>query len=441
MTSLDAFRSRIPAVPLHSSCGRVTRWVRPVLECEGLVARVGELCRVESPAAPGRAVFAEVVGFRDGAAILLPIGDATDVLPGSTVRAAGKRLGIRCGDFLLGRVVNALGEPIDSGPPLPPAAEVPLERESPAPLERQVVSRPLGTGVRAIDGLLTCGRGQRVGIFAGSGVGKSTLVAKIARETDADVSVIALVGERGVEVRAFLEETLGARGLARSVVVVATSDAPTTLRMKAAFAAVAIAEHFRDRGKDVLLVMDSVTRFAAALREAGLAMGEPPTAKGYPPSLYAALPRLVERMGSTARGSITGFLSVLVEGDDMNDPVADTMRSLLDGHVVLSRHLANEGHFPSIDLLASVSRAMSRLVSEEHRRAAQRFRELYATYVDHRDLIQIGAYRAGGDPLLDEAVSRFGDLRSYLRQASEEIAPFGSSTDVLVRLFGGSRTP
>ncbi|MBI1849924.1 MAG: FliI/YscN family ATPase [Planctomycetes bacterium] len=438
MTSLDAYKSRLPGVPLHSACGRVTRFVKPVLECEGLVARIGELCRIDGTSATGSTIQAEVVGFRDGVAVLLPIGDASDVTAGATVRGTGKRLGIRAGEFLLGRVVDALGQPIDSGPPFPPAPEMPLERESPAPLDRQIVSRPIGTGVRAIDGLLTCGRGQRIGVFAGSGIGKSTLCAKIARETDADVSVIALVGERGVEVRAFLEETLGPEGLARSVVVVATSDSPTTLRLKAAFAAVTIAEHFRDRGKDVLFLMDSVTRFAAALREAGLAMGEPPTAKGYPPSMYATLPRLVERLGSTERGSITGFLSVLVEGDDMNDPVADTMRSLLDGHVVLSRGLANEGHFPSIDLLASVSRSMPRLVSDAHRRAAQRFRELYAAYVDHRDLIQVGAYRAGGDPLLDEAVTRYAELRDYLRQGSHEAAPFDASVKELLRLLGGS---
>jgi flagellum-specific ATP synthase len=441
MASLDAFRSRLAEVPLHLPCGRVTRLLGQIVECRGVAARAGEVCRIESEDGAREPILAEVSAFREGAAILLPIGDPREIVPGSAVRPLGRRLGIRAGDFLLGRVVDALGRPIDSGPALPAAPEAPFERESPAPLERGIVSRPIGTGIRAIDGLLTCGRGQRVGIFAGSGVGKSTLVAKIARETDADVSVVGLLGERGVEVRSFLEEALGPEGLARSVVVVATSDAPAPLRIKAAFAAVTIAEHFRDRGKDVLLLVDSVTRFAGALREVGLAMGEPPTVKGYPPSLYATLPRLVERLGSTARGSITGFLSVLVEGDDLNDPVADTMRSLLDGHVVLSRTLANEGHFPSVDLLASVSRAMPRLVSEEHRRAAQRFRELYAAYVEHRDLIQVGAYRPGGDPVLDEAVARYPELRAYLRQGMSEQADREASRGELLALLSRGGRP
>lgn len=432
-----ALASRLANLPRARFSARIERIVGTTLESSRLPAAVGDLCHVRPRSGPP--VPAEVVGFREGRLVLMPLAETEGISPGSEVTLAHAASGVPVGDFLLGRVLNGLGNPIDSGPPLPKDAPTrPIYGPSPAPLSRPPVRVPLSLGVRCIDGLLTIGRGQRVGIFAGSGVGKSTLLSKMARESDADVNVIAMVGERGAEVRGFIDGPLGKKGLERSVVVVATSDTPAQLRFKGTFLAASIAEHFRDQGKSVLFMMDSVTRFAAALREIGLARGEPPAAKGYPPSLFTTLPKLVERLGNSDRGSVTGLLTVLVEGDDLNDPVADTMRSLLDGHIVLSRDLANRGHFPSIDVLASVSRAFSEVAAPAHRAAAQRFRELWASLVDNQDLVQIGAYRKGADATLDAALERAPRMQAFLRQASSERSTFAETLARLEAAAGGA---
>jgi flagellum-specific ATP synthase len=348
----------------------------------------------------------------------MPYGDTQGIAAGARVVALERRLDARTGDSLLGRVVDGFGRPIDNRGPLVNTVSVPVEREAPPPLDRAPITQLLPTGVRALDGCLSLGRGQRIGIFAGSGVGKSTLLADVVRGSEIDVAVVVLVGERGREVRAFLDESLGARGLDRSVVVVSTSDRPPLERYKAPFLGTAIAESFRDRGRNVLLVMDSVTRFAGACREIGLAAGEPPTVKGYPPSFFATVPRLVERAGTAQAGSITALYTVLLDGDDLDDPVGDTLRGLLDGHVVLSRRLANRGHFPAIDILASVSRLMPKVAAAPHRAAAQRLRELLATYEENRDLVQIGAYKPGTNPRLDAALERIVKIEEFLRQES-----------------------
>ncbi len=432
-------RESLRGMPRARFRARIERIVGTTLESSRLPAAVGDLCHVRPRSGPP--VAAEVVGFRDGRLVLMPLAETEGIEPGSEVTLAARAGGVAVGDFLLGRVLNGLGSPIDGGPPLPAdAPERAIHGPSPLPLSRPKVERPLSTGVRAVDGLLAVGRGQRIGFFAGSGVGKSSLLSTMARESDADVNVIALIGERGAEVKAFIDGPLGPEGLKRSVIVVATSDTPAQLRFRGTFLATSIAEHFRDRGLSVLFMMDSVTRFAAALREIGLARGEPPAAKGYPPSLFSTLPKLVERLGNSDRGSITGFLTVLVEGDDLNDPVADTMRSLLDGHVVLSRDLANRGHFPAIDILASVSRAFHEVVSTEHLESARRFRELWATLVENRDLVQIGAYRKGADPALDAALESAPKLSAFLRQSSSERSTFDETLRALSAAVGGAAT-
>ena len=390
-------------------------------------------------AAPGTLrppVLAEAVGFRNGRVLFMPLQGTAGLAPGEVVTATGRRLTVPCGPGLLGRVLDGLGRPIDGRAPARATEWRPAEADPPPPLERRPIEEPLPVGVRAIDGLLTCGRGQRLGIFAGSGVGKSTLLGMLCRHTAADVSVVALVGERGREVRDFVEGDLGPRALARSVVVVATSDQPSVVRLKAALVATTVAEYFRDRGLDVLLVMDSLTRFALALREVGLASGEPPTTRGYTPSVFAALPRLLERSGRAARGSITGFYTVLVEGDDMNEPVADAVRGLLDGHVVLSRRLAARGHYPAIDVLQSVSRLAGRLVTPEHAAAALRVRSVLSTHAEAEDLIDVGAYRPGTTPAIDHALTWIEPVRSYLRQGRDGAAPWAETCEALCRLGG-----
>jgi FliI/YscN family ATPase len=399
---------------LHRETGAVSRLVGITMEGEGVRPPLGELCRIG--AGEGDGILAEVVGFRDDRTLLLPLSDYRGVGPGAPITALRRSLSVRVGDHLLGRVLDGLGRPLDGGPPLEEGTAVPLERASPPPLQRVPIREPLPTGIRVLDGLLTCGKGQRIGIFSGSGVGKSTLLGAMARFTAADVTVLALIGERGREVREFLDHSLGAEGRARSVLVVATSDAPPLERLKGIFTAVAVAEHFRDRGKHVLFLVDSVTRFAAAAREVGLALGEPPTMKSYPPSFFSTMPRITERLGCTGRGSITGFFTVLVEGDDLNEPVADTLRGLLDGHVVLSRDLGNRGHYPAVDVLPSVSRLMPEVASAEHQAAAREFRRLLAIHRDAQDLIQIGMYKPGVSPELDRAVTRMPGMEAFLRQ-------------------------
>jgi FliI/YscN family ATPase len=350
----------------------------------------------------------------------MPIGKINGIKPGMKVTPLGKPLSVKVNPNILGRVLDALGNPIDEKEPIIDGMEYSLDNMPPHPLKRTRINEVLSVGVKAIDGLLTCGKGQRIGIFAGSGVGKSTLLGMIARHSKADVSVIALIGERGREVRDFIEKSLGDEGLRRSVVVVATSDQPPLLRLKAAFTATAIAEYFRDMGKDVILLMDSVTRFAMAQREIGLASGEPPTTKGYTPSVFALLPTLLERAGNSDKGSITGFYTVLVEADDMNEPIADAVRAILDGHIVLSRNIAMENRYPPIDVLSSVSRVMPDIVSREHMKIANKMREIMSIYMQARDLIQIGAYVDGTDPRVDSAKKLIYDIYSFLSQDIEE---------------------
>jgi flagellum-specific ATP synthase len=388
----------------------------------------------------GRGLEMEVVGFRGPSTLLMPLGEAEGLKPGARVVPLFRRLTVRAGPFLLGRILDGLGRPQDGGPPTPSAAaEIPLVRPAPPPLERVAIDEVLPSGISVIDAFLTLGRGQRLGIFSGSGVGKSTLLADIARETLADVNVIALVGERGREVGHFIEEALGKEGLQRSVLVVATSDAPPLIRIKAAFTAIAVAEWFRDQGHDVMMMVDSVTRLAAATREVGLALGEPPTVKGYPPSFFSTMPRLVERLGRTKTGSITGLFTVLVDGDDLNDPVADTLRGLLDGHVVLSREVAQRGMFPAVDVLRSVSRVMDRIVRKEQREAALKVRGWLSAYEQVRDLVAVGAYKPGSDPKVDRALLSINDLEKLLAQPERLGRPFDETVRRLLQLAKESK--
>ncbi len=395
--------------------GKVAQVVGLVVESTGPQVSVGELCFIHS-SAKREPVPAEVVGFRGSRVLLMPLADVEEIANGNEVIATGASRRVPVGMDLLGRVLDGLGRPIDGKGPIVPEAEYPIWRTPPHPLQRQRITTPLHFGVKALDGMLTCGKGQRIGIFAGSGVGKSTLLGMIARSSSADVNVIGLVGERGREVREFIEKQLGEEGLARSVVVVATSDQPAILRLQGALVAMSIAEYFRDQSMDVMLTMDSVTRCAWAQREIGLAVGEPPTTRGYTPSVFAVLPRLLERAGAGARGTITGLFTVLVEGDDMNEPVADTVRGILDGHVVLSRALAEKSHYPAIDVLASISRLMPDLISRDHRQAAAWLREMLATYRNAEDLISIGAYVRGSNPRIDTAIEYIDRINNFLCQ-------------------------
>ncbi len=406
--------------------GRVTQIVGLLIEADGPDLEIGDLCEL------GGSVLAQCVGFREDRLLLMPLDEVTGLSAGARAVALGRRCSAPCGPSLLGRVIDGLGRPLDDGGPLAPEAWRATDGGALAPLARAPINQALAVGVRAIDGCLSCGRGQRLGLFAGSGVGKSTLLGMLARGTAADVNVIALVGERGREVGEFLRDDLGPEGLARSVVVVATSDRPALARIQAALTATTIAEHFRDSGSQVLLMMDSLTRFAMAMREVGLASGEPPTSRGYTPSVFAALPRLLERCGSSPTGGITGFYTVLVEGDDMNEPIADAARSILDGHIVLSRALGEAGHFPAIDVLQSVSRLMPRLVDPEHLAAARRVRHVLATYRQAEDLIDVGAYKAGANPEIDRAVALIAPVRAFLRQEVQERSTWQESRAALL---------
>jgi flagellum-specific ATP synthase len=399
--------------------GKVTQVIGLTVESEGPDASIGDVCSIH-PMKGGKPVLAEVVGFRNNKVLLMPLGDLYSVGPGCDVVATGGPLTVQVGSELLGQVLDGLGRPLD-GKNLPVRMPHYSTHNSPGnPLKRPRVTTPLGIGVRAIDGLLTVGQGQRVGIFAGSGVGKSTLLGMVARNTSADVNVIALIGERGREVLEFIEKDLGPEGLARSVVIVATSDQPALIRIKGALIATTIAEYFRDRGLNVMLMMDSVTRYAMAMREVGLAIGEPPATRGYTPSVFAALPKLLERAGTGPTGSITAFYTVLVDGDDMNEPIADAVRGILDGHIVLHRNLANKGHFPAIDVLSSVSRVMNGIVSEEQQEAAEQLKRLLSVYRESEDLINIGAYQRGSNAEIDKAIQYHDLIKSFTQQKTSE---------------------
>ena len=432
---LSKYHNRLERLDIVRQSGRVVQVIGLVIESNGPQAQVGEVCYIR-PRSSRAPVTSEVVGFREGKLLLMPLGDMAGIEPGSKIVAGGKSLGVRVGDELLGRVLDGLGNPMDGKGPIHAVAEYPVSSSPPSPLARPRIAQPLTLGVRAIDGLLTCGSGQRVGIFSGSGVGKSTLLGMIARNTRADVNVIGLIGERGREVLEFIEGDLGEEGLARSVVVVATSDTPALVRIKGAMVATAIAEYFRDRGLNVMLMMDSVTRFAMAQREVGLAIGEPPATKGYTPSVFALLPKLLERSGASERGTITGLYTVLVDGDDLTEPIADAVRSILDGHIVLSRQLADRNHYPAIDVLKSVSRVMDNIVSPQHKLAAGRFRDILATYRESEDLINIGAYVGGSNARIDQAVEMIDSLNQYMRQAKEERASYEEAVDRLLALAG-----
>lgn len=418
LATLERVRPQALAAARPAHRGRVVEAMGLHLRVAGLPAAVGDLLEVEGPG-----LLAEVASSDTRGLVCLPLGHTRGVEVGATVRHTGGPLQVRVGAELTGRVLDGLGRPVDGGPSLDHLPLVGVEHDTPAALSRPRIDTPLGLGVRALDALVPVGRGQRLGIMAGSGVGKSSLLSMVARGTDAEVSVIALVGERGREVREFLEADLGPEGLARSVVVVATSDAPPVERLRAAFVATRIAEWFRDEGKHVVLMMDSLTRVAMAQREIGLSAGEPPATRGYPPSVFALLPRLLERAGTSPTGSITGLYTVLVEGDDLQDPVGDTARSILDGHVVLSRRLATSGHFPSIDVLESISRVTSAVTTPEQRADATRLRRMLAAHRDVRELVEIGAYVGGTDPDADAALARTGAIEAFLQQAMDDSTP------------------
>lgn len=433
MSLLSKLRRTVAQTETFRRLGQVTRVVGLVIESNGPPARVGDLCEIRSHGQ--EPMLAEVVGFRGESLLMMALGRTESIAMGSEVVAAGS-FALHPGEAMLGRVLDGLGRPLD-GLPLPRGnTPQPVMGAPPSPLARTRVCEPLELGVRAIDGLLTCGRGQRMGIFAGAGVGKSTLLGMIARSTQAEVNIIALIGERGREVREFIERDLGEEGLRRSVVVAVTGDEPPLVRIKGAYVATAIAEYFRDQGRQVLMMMDSVTRFAWAQREVGLASGEPPTRNGYTPSVFAALPRLLERAGCSERGSITGLYTILVEGDDLSDPAADAVRSILDGHIVLSRELANRGHYPAIDVRQSVSRLMSEITTPEHQQAASRLRTALADYAEVEDLLNLGAYVHGSNPRFDEAIALHDDLEGYLRQDNHETSSLPEAITQLQQVVG-----
>jgi flagellum-specific ATP synthase len=414
--------------------GRVSQVVGLTIESIGPDVNVGHTCLIKS-SKTARPVMAEVVGFKEASILLMPLGGMSGIGPGSLVEATGKPITVRVSEQLLGRVLDGLGHPMDGKPPPSGGDEYHVTNAPPNPLARKRIREPLSLGVKAIDGLLTIGKGQRVGIFAGSGVGKSTLMGMIARNTKADINIIALIGERGREVREFIEKDLGEEGLKRSALVIATSDQPALLRLKAAEVATSIAEYFRWKGKDVMLLMDSLTRYAMAQREVGLAAGEPPVSRGYTPSVFAAMPKLLERAGNSDKGSITGLYTVLVDGDDLTEPVTDTARGILDGHIVLNRKIANRNHYPAIDVLASVSRVMSDIVTQEHKAAANQIKKSMAVYADAEDLISIGAYVKGSNPDIDEAVAKHAPIEGFLTQGTEENFAFAQTRDTMDQIL------
>ena len=411
--------------------GRVTQVVGLTIESSGPDVNVGSKCFIKANA-NSASVIAEVVGFRNNRILLMPLGDMAGIGPGSIVESSDAPISVSISDEVLGRVLDGLGQPMDSFGSLKNAKSYPVTNKPPDPLKRDMIKDPLSLGVKAIDGLLTIGKGQRIGIFAGSGVGKSTLMGMIARNTSADINVIALVGERGREVREFIENDLGEEGLKRSVLVIATSDQPALVRLKAAQVATSIAEYFRDKGNDVLLLMDSLTRYAMAQREIGLATGEPPVTRGYTPSVYSVMPKLLERAGNSDKGSITGLYTVLVDGDDLTEPVTDAARGILDGHIVLNRAIANRNHYPAIDVLASVSRVMNAVITKDHKDAANKFKKSMAVYATNEDLINIGAYSRGSNPEVDYALEIHEAVENFLVQGTEEKFDYNDVVEKLI---------
>lgn len=416
--------------------GKVAKVVGLTVESIGPAAKLNDLCHIITKDS-NQIINAEVVGFRDDRVLLMPYDNTSGVGLGSRVENTGAPLKVKVGEELLGKTLDGLGNPIDHSELAKLAGNqgYSVEAEPPDPLAREIIDEVLPLGVKAVDGLNTVGKGQRIGIFAGSGVGKSTLLGMFARNTKADINVIALIGERGREVREFIERDLGPEGMARSVVVVATSDKPALIRNKAAKTATAIAEYFRDQGRDVLLMMDSLTRFSMAQREIGLVSGEPPVSRGYPPSVYAEMPKLLERAGRSDKGSITGLYTVLVDGDDMNEPITDTARSILDGHIVLNRKIAQKNHYPAIDVLQSISRVMSSIADGEHKDASGKLRNVLATYSEAEDLVNIGAYKDGSNPEIDFALSKIGEVNEYLRQDVYEKFDFDQEVQMLQEIF------
>lgn len=431
--SLEKYRRELKKLDLIKYTGYVSQVIGLTIESIGPAVKIGEICRIytlkgQTP------ILAEAVGFKEKKVLLMPLGEMEGIGPGSKVEALGSTLEVKVGEELLGRVLDGLGNPIDGKGPLDINKAYPVVASPPNPLLRAKIEEPLSLGVKAIDGLLTCGNGQRIGIFAGSGVGKSTLLGMIARNTQADINVIALIGERGREVREFIENDLQEDGLKRSVLIVATSDQPALIRNKGALLATSIAEYFRDQGKNVILMMDSLTRFSMAQREVGLAIGEPPVTRGYTPSVFASLPKLLERSGTSDKGSITGLYTVLVDGDDMNEPIADTVRGILDGHIVLSRKIANKSHYPAIDVSASVSRVMPNIVSKEHIEKSNKIKELLSTYNSSEDLINIGAYVNGTNKKIDEAINKIDAINEFLKQGQQEKTEFNDVFDSMEQI-------
>lgn len=431
MINWDKYQ-KVMESPLWTYTGQVTKVVGLGIESLGPIANVGDICSIQTQT-PGKDLLAEVVGFNDKHLFLMPLGDLDGIRPGCLVTAYSDKIQIKVDKQLLGHVVDWQAQPIDKQI-FTLAEAIPIENTPPHPLLRNRIANQMVLGIRSIDGMLSIGKGQRIGIFAGSGVGKSTLLGMIARNALSDINVIALIGERGREVREFIEKDLKEEGLARSIVVVATSDQPALIRLKAAMTATAIAEFFREKGNDVLLMMDSLTRFAMAQREIGLATGEPPVTRGYPPSVFGILPKLLERAGNSEKGSITGMYTVLVDGDDFNEPITDTVRGILDGHIVLSRKLANKGHYPAIDVLASISRVMGDVISKEHKNYASFIKKYLAIYTEAEDLINVGAYNKGSNPDIDMAIEKIGAIRAFLQQEVGEKISFEDTLNVMKQI-------
>lgn len=435
MTLIDRGKyERLSEKTYYKKMGKVSKVVGLTIESIGPDARLNDLCRIIPKTQDVSPVYAEVVGFKDNVVLLMPFDNVDGIGPGCIVENTNEPLNVYVSEELLGKTLDGLGRPLD-GTPISYGEKYSVEAAPPDPMAREIISEVLPLGVKAVDGLITVGKGQRIGIFAGSGVGKSTLLGMFARNTKADINVIALIGERGREVREFIERDLGEEGMKRSVLVVATSDKPALIRNKAAKTATSIAEYFRDQGKDVLLMMDSLTRFSMAQREIGLASGEPPITRGYPPSVYSEMPKLLERAGMSSKGSITGLYTVLVDGDDFNEPITDTARSILDGHIMLSRKLGHKNHYPAIDILQSISRCMSQIATKEHKMLAGKLKNVMATYNEAEDLINIGAYKQGSNKNIDYAISKIDEVNNFLMQQTDEKFTFEEEMAMLEKIF------